>query len=157
MQEKQQLAKQQKPGELFFLIILFAIVGAFFVEAAKLKGLFQGTFNGPGTIPQLIVVVMTIMICLHGYGIYKKSSFSSEPLKIIQYLFSINVIALLIMVVLYAFLLEILHFKLTTFFFLFLLMYFFDRKRPLQKLAVSLGTLGFIIVIFAFLFEVVLP
>lgn len=159
MQEKQQMEKQQsKPGELLFIIILFAIIGAFFIESARLKGLFQGSFNGPGTIPQLIVIAMIIMICMHGLMIYKSNRLSGkEAVKILPYLFSKNVLTLLILVTLYAFLLEILHFEITTFLFLFILMYFFDKTKPLQKLLVSLGTLGFIIAIFAYLFEVVLP
>lgn len=160
MQEKEQPKKQhaqQKPGELFFLIILFAIVGAFLVEAVKLKGVVQNSFNGPGTIPQLIAFSMIIMIVAQGLMILKKDFRRAEAGGILQYLFAKNVIALLIMVGLYAFMLEILHFEITTLVFLFVLMYFFDKSRPLQKLIVSLGTVGFIIMVFGYLFEVVLP
>ena len=157
MQEKVQPKKQhvqQKPGELFFLIILFAIVGAFLVEAVKLKGVVQNSFNGPGTIPQLIAFSMIMMIMAQGSMILKRGPRGTEAGGILQYIFSKNVIALLIMVGLYAFLLEILHFEVTTLVFLFVLMYFFDKRRPLQKLLVSLGTVGFIILVFGYLFEV---
>ncbi len=160
MQEKERLEKQhaqQKPGEIFFLFILFAIVVAFFVESAKLKGMLQGSFNGPGTIPQLIVFAMIIMICVQGLMIFKNNPRGGETVEILRYLFSSKVIVLLILVTLYAFLLEILHFEITTFLFLFILMYSFDTRKPLQKLIISLGTVGFIIVVFGYLFEVVLP
>lgn len=155
-QQKNQKTNQ-RPGELFFIIILFAIFGAFLIEAVKLTGLIQGASKGPGTIPQLVVFLVLILICIQGFFQIRNYSNKEKLDEILGYLFSKEVVLILLMVVLYAFLLEKLHFEITTLLFLFTAMYFIDRRKPLQKLLVSLGAIGFIVVVFAYLFKVVLP
>lgn len=162
MEEKGQSKKQnieQKPGELLFLIIFSAIVIALFIESVKLDGVFQGTNKGSGTIPQIIVMGMLVMICMHAVRLLKSKNWFRHFLsaEARRYLFSRNVNIMFVMILLYTLFLETLHFKLATFLFLFILMYILDPKRPLHKLIIAVGTVFCVVLIFGTIFEVALP
>ncbi|WP_422443930.1 tripartite tricarboxylate transporter TctB family protein [Thermoanaerobacterium sp. DL9XJH110] len=161
MEEKNEQFELQRtkknPGELYFLLLLFIINGAFFIESLKLKGIMQGLYNESGFIPQIISAVSIIMISILIIHYIRGNDTEKKPFEALRYLFSRDVIILLVLVILYAFVLEILHFKLATFLFLYISMLMFDRNKPVQKFIISLGTLVSIVVIFAYLFQVILP
>ncbi len=151
-----QVKNSGKPGELLFVIFLFAITAAFLYEAMKLPGLQKGLANAPGAIPQLITVTVLVLICLVAAPLLRQGR-KQAAAGAIGFLFSKEVVVLLILVLGYAFILELLHFELTTLIFLWTGMYFLERKNPFKKLIISVGTVGVIILIFFYAFRVVLP
>lgn len=152
----QETNKTEKPGELYFIIFLFLLTGAFLFESFKLKGIMQGSSNGPGAIPQLMSLTILFMLCLVCIQ-YVRNHKEAAPVKVLRYLFSTEVITLLVLVTLYAFLLELLHFEITTLLFLWAGMFLLERRNPFKKLIISVCTLGSIILIFAYVFKVILP
>ena len=77
--------------------------------------------------------------------------------EVIKSLFCREVIIIIVMVTLYALLLEKLHFAPTTMLFLFFSMVLLERKKPVNKFIISAGTLASIILIFEYIFQVILP
>jgi hypothetical protein len=145
----------EKPGELFFIIILILIVAALLTESIKLKGIVQGTANGPGVMPQIISFMLLLLLVLICFQLIKKKEL--KVMEVLQYLFSAEVIILLGLVVLFALLLERLHFELTALLFLWASMFLLERRDALKKLVISLFILGTIVLIFAYGFKVILP
>lgn len=156
--EKQQLEESvQKPGELYFLLILFAIFSVFLYQSLKDKGLLEGEIGGSGTIPQLFTGAALIMIALLFIQFVKKNYKEGKILEVIKFLFSRDLIIIILLVVLYALLLESLHFILTTTLFLFFSMMFLERKKVANKLIISMATVAAIVLIFRYIFQVILP
>ena len=147
----------RRPGEYWIVGILILIVGALFVESAKLPGIFQGFSNNRGSLPQLMTSTVLFLILLVVIGMFRRGYRQGTFKEGLAYIFSQEVIILLIAVSAYAFLVEWLHFNITTLLFLWGCMFFFDRKRPLHKLLVSAGVLVVLVVIFSTVFNVLLP
>jgi hypothetical protein len=147
----------QRPGEYWIVGILVLIVGALFVEAAKLPGIFQGFTHDMGTLPQIMTSTVLLLILLLVIGMVKRGYRQGTLKESLAYIFSPEVVILLVAVGLYALLVEWLHFNITTLLFLWACMFAFDRKRPLHKLLVSAGTLVTLVVIFSTIFNVLLP
>lgn len=152
----QEANKTDKPGELYFIISLFMLAGAFLIESLKLKGIIQGSSNGPGVIPQIMSLSILFMLCLVCIQ-YVRNHKESAPIKVVRYLFSTEVITLLVLVTLYALLLELLHFEITSLLFLWVGMFLLERRNLLKKLIISVCTLGFLLLVFNYIFKVVLP
>jgi hypothetical protein len=147
----------RRPGEYWIVGILILIVGALFVEAAKLPGIFQGFSNNRGSMPQIMTGTVLLLILLVMIGMVRRGYKQGTFREGLAYVFSPEVAILLVAVGAYALLVEWLHFKITTLLFLWGCMFFFDRKRPLHKLLVSAGTLVVLVVIFSTVFNVLLP
>lgn len=156
-QSQQSKIQAHNPGEYIIIGVLFFITGALFVEAAKLPGLFGGAANGSGALPQIMTGTVLLLIVLVTINLIKSSYKQGKIKETISYLFSRDVVILLVAVICYAFLLETLHFKITTLLFLWSCMFFFDRKRPLHKLIIAIGTLIITVFIFSTIFNVLLP
>lgn len=146
-----------RPGEYWIVGILLLIVGALFVEAARLPGIFQGFSHGTGTLPQIMTSTVLFLILLVVIGMVRRGYRQGTFREAVAYIFSPEVVILLIAVGAYALLVEWLHFNITTLIFLWGCMFAFDRKRPLHKLLVSAGTLVVLVVIFSTVFNVLLP
>ncbi|MDA8226322.1 MAG: tripartite tricarboxylate transporter TctB family protein [Desulfitobacterium hafniense] len=157
---KEQTAAEPKPspkGELKMCALLLVISGALFVDSLKVDGIFQGVSNGPGSIPQLVSGLLVLMVISVAVSLlvkgYKEGSFK----ELAHYLFNKEVLILLAAIILYGWLVEILHFIPTTILFLILTMYVFDRKQFVKKLIISVGTVAVLVLIFKTLFQVILP
>lgn len=148
---------KQIPGEHYFLIILLIINLAFCVESFKIKGILQKSYNEGGFLPQIITVASITMIIILSINHIEGNNLKIKIFDLIPFLFCREVVFLLIMVLVYVLMLNILHFKITTCLFLFATMFFLDKQKPLHKLAISLCTTCLIVVIFANVFQVLLP
>lgn len=156
--EKQQPAQSnQKPGELYFLSMLSLVFVLFLYEALKNKGLLEGKISGPGIIPQLIAVGSIIMIFILFMQFIKNHYKEGKVFEVIETLFSKNLVVIIVAVVLYALLLEKFKFILTSGAFLFFSMIALEPKKIINKLIISTATLVFIVLIFKYVFQVVLP
>lgn len=148
---------ERKPGELIFLGFLLVFTSALLWSTFSLKGILDNQWSGPSSVPQvilfsMIIIVITIFGGLKKRG-YKEGSFN----EIVKYLICPEIIILLVMVIIYAIILPIIHFKAASIIFLFATMYLLERSRPLNKFLISAGVLIVIILIFEFLMKVVLP
>lgn len=156
--EKQQPAQSdQKPGELYFLSMLLLVFVLFLYEALKNKGLLEGKISGPGIIPQLIAVGSIIMISVLFMQFIRNHYKEGKVIEVIETLFSKNLVIITLAVVVYALLLEKFKFILTSGVFLFWSMLVLDPKNIINKLIISASVLTFIILIFKYVFQVVLP
>jgi hypothetical protein len=145
------------PGEYWIVIILFFITGLLFIESVKLPGIFQGYTHRMGTMPQLMTGIVLLLLFLILIQMIKNRYRQGTVRETLLHLFSKEVIILIFAVSTYGYLLKYLHFRITTFFFLWGCMYFFDPKRPLLKLFISIVVLILINFIFSTIFKVLLP
>jgi putative tricarboxylic transport membrane protein len=155
--KKHPVQSNKKLGEIYFLVILLALFALFFYEAMGDKGILSGNLGGSGTIPQLMAAAALIMIALLFVQFIKQQYKEGKILEVFKSLFTKELIGIIVMVVLYALLLEKLHFVFTTILFLFFSMILLDRKRIANKLIISVATVAVIVLIFRYIFQVILP
>ena len=144
-------------GEFKMLGLFFMLGIFFFFESLKSEGIYQGVSNGPGSIPQIISTAMLILIAGKAAALirsgYKEGSFKET----LEYLFNKEVVILLVMVMLYGLILETMHFITTSILFMFCAMYFLDRRQPIRKILISCAVVAVLVLIFAYIFQIILP
>ncbi len=145
----------QRPGESIFLVILLLALALLFPEAHKLPGIFQGEWAGPGSLAQLLLLVMAALA--GGLLVSAWRTGSAALMPTVRYLFSRDAVLLLATVIGYAVVLVPFSFELATFGFLVAAMYLLEPVMLLRKVILAIATVGVIFVIFSMLFEVVLP
>lgn len=150
-------SQEKKPGELIFLGFLLIFTSALLWSTFSLKGIFTNHWSGPSSVPQVILISMIIVVITIFGGLKRREYKEGTVKEIAKYLICPEIIILLIMVIIYAILLPLIHFKAASIIFLFATMYLLDRSRPLNKFLISAGVLAVIILIFEFLMKVVLP
>ncbi|MDP3487984.1 MAG: tripartite tricarboxylate transporter TctB family protein [Bacillota bacterium] len=148
--------KADKPGELYFVMFLIIVTVAFLAESFKLPGLQNGNVGAPGVIPQVVTTTVLLLLCMVGFSLLRKEKRPAVT-AVLGFLFSTEVVVLLSLITLYAFVLELLRFEITSMLFLWVAMYFLERKQPVKKLLISAGTVGVIVLVFGYAFRVVLP
>lgn len=145
------------PGEYIVILIFFIGSCAVLFESFKSKGVIQGELSGPGALPQIMLFLTCAMIIALTIQLVRKHIRPAKFNEVIHYLLCKNNIFLILAVCIYGILLEWLHFRLATMLFLFVCMYMFERKRPLQKLLISIITVIILELIFSTIFKVILP
>lgn len=156
-ENQQPVQSDQKPGELYFLFMLFLVFVLFSYESLKNNGLLEGQISGPGIIPQLIAVGSIIMIAVLFMQFIRNHYKEGKVSEVIEALFCKNLVVIIVAVFLYALLLEKFKFILTSAMFLFFSMVALEPKKIINKLIISTATLVFIVLIFKYVFQVVLP
>lgn len=146
-----------KPGELYFLVLLTLLTLALLIDSFKLEGIINGKLSGPSSVPQIVLFAMLAFLAGIGVSLLKAQFKKSDIRAIVNYLISKEVVILLIMVLVYAFLLPYLHFTAASLIFLWVTTYLLERKRPWHKLLVSAIFLACLILIFKYAMKVVLP
>ncbi len=156
-QTDRQDAPKHAAGEIWFLGLMFLMILALFLDSLKLKGIFTG-FTNPSSLPQIFLLLLFFLIILVTCRTLFRDKFKERSFKeAIKYLVSKDVVILLVMVLAYLLLLPFLHFTITSLIFLFGTMYLLDRRKPLQKLLISIGVIAGVQLIFHYLMQVVLP
>jgi len=145
----------QRPGESIFLVVLLLGLVRVFFEALELPGIFQRQWAGPGSLAQLLLLVMAALAGGLLISALRKGSAALKPTA--RYLFSRDAVLLLLTIVGYTVALVPLGFVLATLGFLIAAMYWLEPVRLVRKVVLAVATVGVIYVIFAMLFEVVLP
>jgi putative tricarboxylic transport membrane protein len=153
-------APEQQPirhGEYKVAAILLVISIALFIDSLRSEGIFQGRSAGPGSIPQLASGVLVLMllgvVVQHVRSGYKEGTFADFARHVLDK----DVVILLLTLTIYGFIVETIHFLPATFLFLVATMYLLERKKLVQKVLVSTGTLAGLYLIFTTVFRVVLP
>ncbi|MBD2846580.1 tripartite tricarboxylate transporter TctB family protein [Paenibacillus sp. IB182496] len=157
LEQEPQRSPAQAPGEYLLVGLLLLIVGALFLEALKLPGIYQGYANDAGTLPQAVTSLLLLLLGMQAIGLIRRRAALGSLKEAAGYLFSKDILVLILGVTSYAVLVELLHFEITTFLFLWGCMMFLDWRRPWLKLLVSLGSVIGLILVFYTLFHVVLP
>lgn len=145
-------------GELKLLALLMLIGVALFVDSLNVDGLFQGVNNGPGTIAQIIALALIFLVGSRAVSLMRDPAYREGTWKDVKaYLFDQQVIILIVMIILYGFLVEKLHFVPTSILFLITTMYLLDRKNLIKKAIISCIFVGILYLVFSTAFQVVLP
>jgi putative tricarboxylic transport membrane protein len=148
---------ERPKGEYKMIVLLLIISGALFVNSLASEGIFQGNAAGPGSIPQLASGILLLMLIALAIQLFRRGYREGTFGDLVHHLFDREVVILLLAVTLYGLVVETIHFVAATFVFLVATMYLLEPKKLWMKLAVSAGTLGLLYLIFATLFQVVLP
>ena len=155
-----------KPGEWPFLILLAFMTVALLFDSFKLIGIVDGKLSSPSSVPQVVLFAMLALIAVVAGTLIKNRKAAPQTVRrslpqhvnlICDYLICKEVIILLIGVFAYAFLLPYLHFEITSLIFLAAMMYLLERKNPVKKIFISVGTLVVLLLIFKYFMRVVLP
>lgn len=139
-----------------FSLICLAASARLFVQAP--------TLNGEGTVPlitSLILLCMTIVILaeLRGCprGFEKGAALGRKVRELFQFLFPGMVGVIILYCLVYAILLGIMGFAVSTFVFLVCSILTLNRERKVRTFVISAVTLAGIMVLFQFIFKVQLP
>jgi len=156
-EQKNNEQNNSNPGEYLILIFILIAGIAFFSEAINLKGIIQGETSGMGAFPQIITSIIISLTLLEIIKLYRSNYKQGKFSDLIAYVFSKEVVVLIVLVISYALFLQKLGFTIATFLFLFITMLVFDRSQVLKKLIITLLVLFVVTVIFKEIFNVLLP
>lgn len=150
-------------GELGFV----AVLGGFsLICLAASMGMFlkAPTLNGEGTVPLITSLVLTAMTALMFFemrgcprGFEKGAALGRRVRELLQFLFPGMVGVIILYCLVYAVLLGIVGFPVSTFVFLAGAMLTLNRKNKVRSCLVSAITLACIMILFQFIFKVQLP
>lgn len=145
--------------------IIIAIVFSLFMLLQSIKILIENPgLSHPGTFPTIVSIVMVISSCsmifeMKGFhsaydkGIKPKESIMSS----LKWVFPREVIIMIIAVFAYGIALSRLGFRITTFLYLFILMKWYNAGKLVKILAIAVGFLIGILIVFEAIFKVALP
>lgn len=153
--------KQLQIGErgLSFILILFSIFAIY--ESYKISGT-KLTSASPGAFP-LFISIMLLIFSIWIWGEKCKLSLSSklklgDRIKALgNLLFTKEISVVIILLIVYASVLELLGFTLSTFLFLWITISFLSSGKILRNLGVSVLSVSIILLIFKTIFKVILP
>lgn len=152
---------------------LMACVFLFTAIFAYYKAMFMTsrTWYSPSVFPKLTSLIIVFLCSYEIISFLKKSKDRTVELRerglidivigVIKYAVDRNVLFMIVMVLVLAFLLPLLHFTYSTLVFLFACMLFYGERKGLRSLITyalySVGFVAFSIVVFRTVFQVILP
>ena len=155
--------KKLSKGEKGFYFILM-IVSAVFLAASVRMFLKAPKLNGEGTIPMVVSLIMLIMTVIMQWEIRKLEkafepgiSLARKARETFEYLFPGKVGLICLYCIVYAVLLGIVGFKISTFAFLLGSILTLNSEKKVQAVIVSAVTLAAILLLFQMIFKVRLP
>ena len=150
-------------GELGFIAVLGVFSLICLVASARMFAKAP-TLNGEGTVPLITSLVLTAMTLLmlfevRGFpkGFEKGAALGQRARELLQFLFPGMVGVIILYCLIYAVLLGVLGFAVSTFVFLAGAMLTLNRADKVRSLVISAVTLACIIILFQFIFKVQLP
>ena len=150
-------------GEKGFLFLLM-IVSAVFLAASVKLFIKAPKLNGEGTIPMVISFLMLVMTILMQWEIRKFQKAFEPGLALAEkaketfaYLFPGKVGLICLYCIVYAILLGIVGFKISTFAFLLGSILTLNSEKKVQAVIISAVTLAMILLLFQMIFKVRLP
>lgn len=145
----------RKPGELAFslLCVLFGILGYYFA-----LDITSGELSSPSVAPKIASSVIILMGLAELARCLKKGRAPAGLKALLRYLFTWDVVFILVMLAAYSLLLPILHFPAASFLFLLCSLFYLQRgKRFFLCLAISVSSIAVLVGIFKYVFKVMLP
>ena len=150
-------------GEKGFLFLMM-IVSAVFLAASVKLFIKAPKLNGEGTIPMVISFLMLVMTILMQWEIRKfqkafepGAALAEKAKEIFAYLFPGKVGLICLYCIVYAILLGIVGFKISTFAFLLGSILTLNSEKKVQAVIISAVTLAMILLLFQMIFKVRLP
>lgn len=150
-------------GELGFIAVLGVFSLICLVASARMFAK-SPTLNGEGTVPlitSLVLIVMTLVMLfeVRGFpkGFEKGAALGQKAKELLHFLFPGMVGVIILYCLLYAILLGIVGFPISTFVFLVGAMLTLNRANKVRSFVISAITLVCIIILFQFIFKVQLP
>ena len=155
--------RKLEKGELGFLIVLLCF-GCFAFVASVMMFLKNTKWDSMGAFPFIVTSIMLITgIIMYlqmrkNDAVFEKGTALVERIKqTIQFMFPGKVSIVILYVVIYAVLMRFVGFAISTYLFLAAAMITLKPNKIVRSLIISLGILIFILVVFQFVFQVVLP
>lgn len=150
-------------GELGFVLALGVFSLIALITSLKMFATAP-SLNGEGTVPLITSCVLVSMVVIMLFemrgcprGFEKGTALSQKAVELLRYLFPGMVGVIVVYCIVYAVLLNILGFAVSTLAFLFVSMVTLNREHKIRSLVVSAVTLACIIVLFQTIFKVQLP
>ncbi|MCF4113260.1 MULTISPECIES: tripartite tricarboxylate transporter TctB family protein [Dethiosulfovibrio] len=153
--QEQSNSNERRPGEIgfAFLFILFGALGFYFA-----LDMTSGKYSSPSVAPKIASSVIMLMGAIELWKGSRKQGKGVNAGNLFSFLFTREVLFVLVLLALYSFFLPILHFPLASFLFLFLsLLYLHHWKKIGLCSAISLGTVVVLVGVFKYVFQVMLP
>ena len=157
--EKRKLEK----GELGFVVVL-GVFSLICLIASMRIFVTAPTLNGEGTVPLItsgILVLMSAIMLMEmrgcPKGFEKGIALGQKARELLQYLFPGMVGVIILYCLIYAILLNVLGFAVSTLIFLVGSMITLNRKNKVRSFVISAITLACIMVLFQYIFKVQLP
>lgn len=150
-------------GELGFIAVL-GVFSLICLAASARMFAKSPTLNGEGTVPLITSLVLTAMTVVmlfevRGFprGFEKGAALGQKARELLQFLFPGMVGVIILYCLLYAVLLGVVGFPVSTFVFLVGSMLTLNRANKVRTFLISAITLACIIILFQFIFKVQLP
>lgn len=150
-------------GELGFIAVL-GVFSLICLAASARMFAKAPTLNGEGTVPlitSLVLATMTLMMLfeVRGFpgGFEKGAALGRRAKELFQFLFPGMVGVIILYCLIYAVMLGIVGFPISTFVFLVGAMLTLNRANKVRSFVISAVTLACIIILFQFIFKVQLP
>lgn len=150
-----------KVGEKLFNYILM-ILGIFAVYgASKISGIIPKT-DSPGALPLFIA----FSLCAFSLWIYGENrtfspihfnTYKERQKAFKELVFPNDILIMVVLLIIYSIGLDVIGFNISTFAFLWISMIYLTAGNWLKNLGYTAISLGFILIIFKFLFKVILP
>jgi len=174
MKNQPTIKTERRPGELGFLALLAVMLTALFADSLRLPGLISGELSSPSSVPQVMLLAALALVAALAAsysppveGWREAPGWSGNPRRLRAappsaegggaLLLNKEVATLLSMVFVYAIILPLLRFEISTMIFLTATMYLLERENPVKKLIISAAVVTVISVMFRVLMRVVLP
>ena len=146
----------RKPGEVAFsfLAIAFGIAGYYFA-----LGMTSGELSSPSVAPKLASSIIVLMGCINLFQVVsRKKAIPVSLVSLSRYLFTKDVLVVLLLLIAYSVALPRLHFALASFLFLlFTLAHLQNYKRIALCFVLSTSVIALLVVVFKYIFKVPLP
>lgn len=145
----------RKPGEIVFslLLIFFGALGYYFG-----MDITSGELSSPSVAPKVASVVIMAMGGIEFFRVLKKQSVPVNPVILVKYLFTWDVLVILLLLSLYTVLLPVLHFSVASFLFLLASLLYLQRGKNLMLCGgIAVGSVALLVLIFTYIFKVQLP
>lgn len=150
-------------GELGFIAVLGVFSLVCLVSSARMFA-SAPTLNGEGTVPLITSLVLAAMSLImlfevRGFprGFEKGTTFGRKVKELFQFLFPGMVGVIILYCLIYAVLLGVVGFPVSTFVFLVGAMLTLNRENKVRTFVISAVTLACIMILFQFIFKVQLP
>lgn len=153
--QEQSNSTERRPGEIgfAFLFVLFGALGYYFA-----LDMTSGKYSSPSVAPKIASSVIMLMGLAELWKGLKKRSNGVDASRLFSFLFTREVLFVLVLLVLYSVLLPMLHFPLASFLFLMLALLYLHRwKKVGLCTAISVGTVVVLVGVFKYVFQVMLP
>lgn len=151
------------PGELLITVCFLVISALAFLGSFSIKG---GSIASAAMFPRLMSGLMFLMAChlLHtnlrsgrGGGTGDGGDSAAPQKRMLDYLFTKDVVFMLCLIPVYCVLLGFIGFVADTFLFLFATFCFYQKGSVIRNAVIAAGIVGIVYLLFEMVFKVILP